>query len=150
MQSRRQLAEALCNHHFRCEGRSDVNGNRGKMRDATAEAQECEWKRLRLTWASVRGVSAYLVLRRSTQQGGLSTPFGWRLTPPQDDRELELGRVDSFQKRIAFGGPMQAIPKYRFPLRGGNACLLLRRSTQQGGLSTPFGWRLTALKMTEN
>jgi hypothetical protein len=58
-----------------------VNGNRGKMRDATAEAQECEWRRLRLTWVSVRGVSAYLVLRRSTQQGGLSTPFGWRLTP---------------------------------------------------------------------
>jgi len=50
------------------------------MRDATAEAQECEWRRLRLTWLSVRGVSAYLLLRRSTQQGGLSTPFGWRLT----------------------------------------------------------------------
>jgi len=57
-----------------------VNGNRGKMRDATAEAQECEWKRLRLTWLSVRGGNAHLVLVRSTQQWGLSTPFGWRLT----------------------------------------------------------------------
>ena len=55
-----------------------MNGNRGKMRDATAEAQECEWRRLRLTWLSV--VSAYLLFRRSRQQGGLSTPFGWRLT----------------------------------------------------------------------
>ena len=68
----------------------------------------------------------------------------------QDDRELELGRVDTFQKRIVSGGPMRAMPMYGFPLRGGNAYLVLARSTQQGGLSTPFGWRLTALKMTEN
>jgi hypothetical protein len=65
----------------------------------------------------------------------------------QDDRELELGRVDTFQKRIASG---EAMPKYGFPIRGGNAHLVLVRSTQQGGLSTPFGWRLTPLKMTEN
>ena len=72
-----------------------------------------------------------------------------RLAPhcAQDDKELELGRVDTFQKRVASGGPM---PKYGFPLCGGNAYLVLPRSTQQWGLSTPFGWRLTALKMTEN
>jgi hypothetical protein len=72
-----------------------------------------------------------------------------RLAPhcAQDDRELELGRVDTFQKRIASGGPM---PKYGFPIRGGSAHLVLVRSTQQGGLSTPFCWRLTPLKMTEN
>jgi hypothetical protein len=52
MQLRQQLTEALCNHRFRCEGRSDVNGNREKMRDATAEVQECEWTRLRLNKAS--------------------------------------------------------------------------------------------------
>src|SRR5579864_9007720 len=45
---------------------------------------------------------------------------------------------------------LSMMPKYGFPLRGGNAYLVLARSTQQGGLSTPFGWRLTALKMTEN
>ena len=75
-----------------------------------------------------------------------------RLAPhcPQDDRELELGRVDTFQKRIVSGGPMRAMPMYGFPLRGGNAYLVLVRSTQQGGLSTPFGWRLTALKVTGN
>jgi hypothetical protein len=40
-----------------------------------------------------------------------------RLAPhcAQDDRELELGRVDTFQKRIASGGPMRAMPKYGFP-----------------------------------
>jgi len=45
---------------------------------------------------------------------------------------------------------LSMMPKYGFPLRGGNAYLVLARSTQQGGLSTAFGWRLTALKMTEN
>jgi hypothetical protein len=35
------------------------------------------------------------------------------------------------------------------PVRGGNAYLLLEKPKQQRGLSTPFGWRLTALKMTE-
>jgi hypothetical protein len=34
-------------------------------------------------------------------------------------------------------------------VRGGNAYLLLLRSKQPWGLSTPFGWRLTSLKMTE-
>jgi len=33
--------------------------------------------------------------------------------------------------------------------RGGNGYQLLRRSKQQRGLSTPFGWRLTSLKMTD-
>ena len=74
-----------------------------------------------------------------------------RLAPhyAQDEREIELGRVDTFQKRIASGGPMRAVPRYGFPVRGGNAYLVLVRSTEQWGLSTPFGWRLTALKMTE-
>ena len=31
----------------------------------------------------------------------------------------------------------------------GNGYLLLRRLKQQRGLSTPFGWRLTSLKMTD-
>ena len=75
-----------------------------------------------------------------------------RLAPycAQDERELELGRVDTFQKRIASGGPMRAMPIYCFRVRGGNVYLVLVRSTQQWGLSTAFGWRLTALKMTEN
>jgi hypothetical protein len=51
VQLRQQFAEALCNHRFRGEGRSDANGNRGEMRDATASTQECEWKRLRLNRA---------------------------------------------------------------------------------------------------
>ena len=38
----------------------------------------------------------------------------------------------------------------RLSVRGGNAYLLFVRSKPQWGLSTPFGWRLTALKMTEN
>jgi len=42
VQLRRQLAEALCNHRFPCEGRSDVNGNRGKMQNAIEEAEKCD------------------------------------------------------------------------------------------------------------
>jgi hypothetical protein len=33
--------------------------------------------------------------------------------------------------------------------RGGNGYQLLRRSKQQRGLSTPFGWRLTSVKVTD-
>ena len=112
-----------------------MNGNRGKMRDATAEAQECDWRRLRLTWLSVRGVSAYLLFG-DPHSNGVFRLRSAGASLAQDDRELELGRVDTFQKRIASGGPM---PKYGFPLCGGNAYLVLPRSTQQWGLSTPFG-----------
>src|ERR1700731_1138215 len=56
-----------------------------------------------------------------------------RLAPhcAQDDRELEPGRVDTFQKRIASGGPMRAMHIYGFPVRGGNAYLVFVRSTQR-------------------
>ena len=73
-----------------------------------------------------------------------------RLAPhcAQDDRELELGRVDTFQKRIASGGPSHA---YIWLTASWWKCISSSREIHTArGLSTPFGWRLTALKMTEN
>jgi hypothetical protein len=53
-------------------------------------------------------------------------------------------------KRTASRGRCESSAIHGFPVRGGNAYLRFVRFEQQWGLSTPFGWRLTALKMTEN
>jgi hypothetical protein len=80
VQLRQQFTEALCNHRFRGEGLSDVNGNRGEMRDATAEAPECEWKRLRLNRASPFVVEKHIYFSRDETGMGSFDSVRLRLT----------------------------------------------------------------------
>jgi hypothetical protein len=102
VQLRQQFAEALCNHRFRGEGRSDANGNRGKMRDATAPTQECEWKRLRLNRAFRFVVESMSASQEMKQQGGLSTPFGWRLTP------LKMTENQNCERSVRLGASLRS------------------------------------------
>jgi hypothetical protein len=68
------------------------------------------------------------------------------------DRVLKGRGFSGWELRLSkrlFSQPLESRRSASWRPRGGNGYQLLRRSKQQRGLSTPFGWRLTSLKMTD-
>src|ERR1700726_4959280 len=90
-------------------------------------------------------IDCHLERSEASAERSRKTPLPFR----SDEKQIE------FPARAADAQicPPRSFTKLRamhvFATRGRNAYLLCIRSKAQWGLSTPFGWRLTPLKMTD-